>query len=448
MAACRLTVEIDDPSRPRIAGELITGMVVVKSDKDVRCKGLQVNCYWSTHGRGNTSRGDVETATIFDGEWQAGKEYRYPFKLATAAWPPTYYGTLINVSHYVEAKAKLPWTSDPKTLQEFSLVATDSPTDLAPTNNSAKKTNWLGWIFLPIAIVLLVMLFSFALILLPIIGIVAAGFWVIRVFIPRQITGSVELKTEPAILSPGQTLTGSCEFTPKRTSKINGINWTVRCIEKCVSGSGSKRTTHTHEALVKIFPLAKAGELVAGQLQKFDFAFQVPAGAPPTLKFSDNDITWSSEFRIDIPKWPDWIKSIPFVVKAAVRDATPQRSPTVVPAEEAVPEDDSWLTKVYQQVRQSAEDHERLNEVIEAVGSQVFAITVDIQEEVEEPLESDEDEDGTWVSAIDPVRKVPLVLFVPSHLKSSDMQWSNNWQGSANIIGLEDETGRVMMKLC
>ena len=173
MANCRLTVEIDEPSLPKIAGQPITGFVVVKSDKDSRCKGLTVTCYWSTHGRGNAARGDVESATLFEGEWQEGKEYRYPFKLATATWPPTYYGNMINVSHYVQAEAQIPWANNPKTLQEFSLIATDSPPDLAPTSNVLGKSNWLGWIFGPIALVVLLVFLPFLLFLLPVIGIIA-----------------------------------------------------------------------------------------------------------------------------------------------------------------------------------------------------------------------------------------------------------------------------------
>ncbi|MEI7460802.1 MAG: hypothetical protein WCK15_15440 [Pirellula sp.] len=450
MATCRLTVEIDEPSRPRIAGEPITGFVVVQSDKDARCKGLVVTCYWSTHGRGNTARGDVETATLFDGEWQQGKEYRYPFKLATATWPPTYYGNMINVSHYVQAQAQMPWAKDTKTLQEFSLIATDSPPDLAPTSNVLVTRSGIGWIFAPILLLILLLFIPFVLFLLPIFGIIAASYWIIRVLIPSQITGKVEFKTEPAALSQGQTLTGSCEFTPKRASTINGITWTVKCNEKCVSGSGSNRSTHTHEVLTKVQPLAEAGVLEAGKLQKFEFSYVIPTTVPPSLKFTDNEISWSSEFRIDIPKWPDWIKEIPFVVKPASKaDLSKHESGALSAATtDATPEDDQWLTEVYQQVVQSAKNPDRLKNVIEAVQTQVFAISVDIQGEVEEPLESDIDEDGIWVSAMDSVRNVRLVAFVPQSLVWEGMLWTNGWQGNANVIGFEDDTGRIILKLC
>jgi hypothetical protein len=86
--------------------------------------------------------------------------------------------------------------------------------------------------------------------------------------------------------------------------------------------------------------------------------------------------------------------------------------------------------------------------VIEAVQTQVFAISVDIQGEVEEPLESDIDEDGMWVSAMDSVRNVRLVVFVPQSMVLEGMLWTNGWQGNANVLGFEVDTGRIILKLC
>jgi hypothetical protein len=443
MTQCRLTVELDEPNRPRLAGETISGNVVVKTDKDVRCKKLNVTCYWSTHGRGNTSRGDADTAVLFEGDWQGNHEYRYPFKLATATWPPTHYGNLINVSHFVQAQASLPWTTDPKTTSEFVLVATDAPADLAPTNNQVKKNSLIGWIFAPILLVVMLLFIPLLLVLLIPLAIIAGVYWIIKVFIPSQITGKVEFRTEPSALASGGTLSGHCEFTPKRTSNINGITWTVRCVEKCVSGSGSKRSSHSHEVLSKSYTLADAGKLPAGQLQKFELAFVVPSSVPPSLKFTDNEIEWTSEFRIDIAQWPDWVKSIPFIVKASLPDEARHEPPAAIEQSE----EEQWLTQVIKQVQQCEDDPERLASVLEAIGPQVFAIRVNIQGEIDEPLESEIEDDGTWFSAVDPTRNVRFALFAPEALQTDIAAWSMNWLGNATILGLEDESGRVIMRL-
>lgn len=444
MSACRLTIELDDPKRPRMAGESVSGVVVVTTDKDVRCKGLTATCYWSTHGRGNVARGDVELVKLFDGEWQSGKEYRYPFKLATAAWPPTHYGNLLNVSHWVHAQASLPWTTDPKTMAEFVLLATEPPTDLAPTSNTVRKSGWLGWVFAPLILIVLLLFIPLLLLLLVPLGIIAGIYWFIRVVIPAQITGKVTLTTEPKSVAPGETLKGHCEFTPKRSSQINGITWTVKCEEKCVSGSGSNRTTHNHDVLTKIIQLAGPGTLSAGQLQSFDFQFEVPPSVPPSMKFTDNEINWTSEFRVDIIKWPDWVKSIPFVVRPAAQDsAIVSRRETVEQSE-----DEKWLTQVIDQIIDSEDDPDRLQSVLDAVEQQVFPIFVDFQGESEEPLESDIEDEGIWLNALDPVRNCRIALFIPASLKTDQIEWSKGWRGNATVIGLDEENVRVMMKVC
>jgi hypothetical protein len=118
-------------------------------------------------------------------------------------------------------------------------------------------------------------------------------------------------------VNSGESFTGHFEFTPKVNTNINGIHWTIRCTEKCVSGSGSNRTTHTHEVLRKEITLMEAGQLVSGKPHHYELSFAVPQTAPPSLKFTDNELTWGSQLRIDIPRWPDWVKEVPFVVKVS-----------------------------------------------------------------------------------------------------------------------------------
>ena len=457
MAACKLIIELEDPKRVRIGGEPISGMVVVKADKDVRCKGLQVTTCWETHGRGNLARGDVELVTLFEGDWQESKEYRYPFKLPSAVWPPTYYGNYLNVSHYVQATANVPWSIDPTTREEFVVTARETPPDLAPTSNTVKKSGWIGWL---IGIILVGLLLTPALvlvlILVPIIAIVGGGVWFFRSFLPSQITGPIQYTVGPAMVSAGQTLSGSCEFTPRWSTQINGIRWTVRCEEKCVSGSGSNRSTHTHEVLSKVIPLSETCQLQSGQTQKFSFSFRIPNGTPPSMKFSDNEVNWSSEFRIDIPKWPDWVKNVPFIA-AVASNTTVGESPNLsAPSDPPISETmmtpaedtDPWLTEVLQQIVQSAEDDDRLEAVLEAVKEQSFTITVNTQSEVDEHVESDFDQDdGAWVSAVDPLRNARLVLYIPSSMNPEAMMWMSNLTANALVLGLETETGRVMMRL-
>ena len=157
MAACTLTVQLDDPTRARVGGEPISGTVIVVTDKEVQCKGLNVTSHWATHGRGNVAQGEVEVKTLFQGGWQAGQEYRYPFSLATATWPPTYYGHHLNVSHFVQADAEIPWSINPRATTEYRVIAVESPADLTPVDNKVAQSSWIGW---AIGIVIIGLLFA------------------------------------------------------------------------------------------------------------------------------------------------------------------------------------------------------------------------------------------------------------------------------------------------
>lgn len=228
MVACKIVINIDDP-RPRTGGEPITGTIVVRPEKQTTCKGLIAKCTWSTHGRGNVDSGEVDSQTVYEGTWQAGQEYSYPFKLNTAAWPPTYYGSFLNVSHYVSAQAKLSWATDPKAQVEFPVIASAAPDDLKPTANpNSNTTNAVGMaIGIVILIIVLGIFGAIFLFLLPIIALVAALIWFFKVFLPKRITGPVvcELKSKRA--TAGNLVEASMEFTPQRNSTINGIEWSV-----------------------------------------------------------------------------------------------------------------------------------------------------------------------------------------------------------------------------
>ena len=206
MAACNLTIQLDEPKKIRVGGEVVSGTVTVRCDKAVTCKGLEVATRWSTHGQGNIDSGVGEETIAFQGAWQAGQEYKYPFKLKAADWPPTYYGTFINVSHSVDARAKLAWATDPKASAEFPVVVTTSPADVQPSRKQvASGCGWIGIIIFVIFAILFAVAFWW---LIPIIAMVVAAAWFFKSFLPKQLTGSIETKLEPRRVKPGDVVRG------------------------------------------------------------------------------------------------------------------------------------------------------------------------------------------------------------------------------------------------
>src|SRR5690606_16026244 len=146
---------------------------VVRAHKSLSCKGLVVTTQWATHRRGNIASGTVAQTELSRGEWQPGTEYRDPFEVDTATWPPTYYARILHVSHTIQARAKLSWAKDPTVRVEFPVWATKSPENLAGTHN-ARKSLW-GILLWPLALALLVIFGAILFILVPIVLAVGGG---------------------------------------------------------------------------------------------------------------------------------------------------------------------------------------------------------------------------------------------------------------------------------
>ena len=454
MADCKLRIEVDKPASPRQAGEAVTGSVIVTSSGDINCKALEMTSFWSTHGRGNVARGDVELATLFQGIWQAGQEYRYAFKLASASWPPTYYGNYLNVGHFVEARARISWTRDPRAQAEFLVVANDSPQDLVPTSNVVRRNpGWLaalGWtIGLLLLGLFLVLLGPLMLIVGPLLLITSGLIWVFRIYLPSLVTGTIQVSLQPTSVAPGAAVEGQCVFTPKRTSQINGIYWTVSCTEECSSGSGSSRQTHRNDLISQRHELSGPMTGKAGQAQQFTLSYQLPKNAAPSLKLQDNEIQWTSELRIDIPKWPDFVKKLPFVVKATDKHLPSTRGTAFEKPEVTVPDedDDAWLTEVLQQIYQSCDEPERLQVVVQALAEHAFELKVDIQETLPEPSGCEYQGDGFWVAAFDAARDVDFAIYCPQSMKVEETVETNNGQLTVNILGWDPLEERVIARV-
>jgi hypothetical protein len=258
---------------------------------------------------------------------------------------------------------------------------------------------------------------------------------------------------------------------------INGIRWTVHCEEKCVSGSGSNRETHRHDVVKQTEQLVGARELRAGESLAFDFGYTVPEQSPPSLKLSDNELNWSCELRIDIPKWPDWVRVFQLTVvpsaKTDLRISRPSdshfddedvdddhdedESEEVVPSagkKSAAPRpaavggapatDEAWFDEVVQQVALSRHDPDRLQTVLDAVREHVFQVRLDILRELRQPPALQGRETGTWALAEYRPRNMQLCLYWPD-ANQIPTAGTINWRGAATLIGFDERLGCPLM---
>lgn len=338
MAKCDLTIELDDPDRVYVGGETIRGVVRVHCDADVSCKGLEVKSVWRTHGKGNVDTGEIQKETLFAGNWSAGESPEYRFELPIGQWPPSYHGNYLNIDHYVDARALIPWGFDPKASVPFVVRPGGGSEDLDAVRNATQVTGPFGAITgAAILIVLGVFFVVFAVagpflgcLLIPV-GLIGGGIWFVRSFLPKYLLGDVELDFAQAQLVPGESASGQLIVRPKKNVSINAVTLNFQALEQCVSGSGSNRTTHKHVFYEKSETLQDSTTLTAGQQHTFPFSVTLPYDAPYSLDLRDNELIWNSTLRIDIPRWPDWKKVVPIqVVPSTDRSARPDQPPVVV----------------------------------------------------------------------------------------------------------------------
>ncbi len=452
LAACTLKIDLDDTDKTRTAGEYLTGTVHVHCEKDANCKGLEVSTQWTTHGRGNVDSGVGDLQIVYEGRWQAGQKYSYPFKVKAASWPPTYFGTYLNVSHSVRAKAKLAWKKDPEASIEFPLVVDKSPTDLQPTRAQTGQTNIIGYMVLGlVGLIFLVMIYFFILLAIPI-AIIGGLIWFFKRVLPTFKTGKVEWAVEPRRANADDVVRGYFQLRPRGGLRVNAVSYTVTCSEKCSSGSGSTRQTHTHEVFRISENLAESQILKGGKEHRFDFEFAVHNAAPPTIKLNDNEVIWSVEMRIDIPRWPDWVQTVSLVVEPSkeLRNyfgiATQQVDKASVPA--PTNEDEQWFDQVVDQLRE-ASDSERKQLVLTAIAEDDFVIQLTAVEHITEDLPEFANrisDSGFWYLGYNERRELEVYMFVPDS-RVPTIKNATNWRGRIRVVDFDSDEEALISRM-
>jgi len=473
VANCDLSVEIDDPERLRHGGETVRGVVHVRCESDVRCDGLSVRSLWETHGRGNVTSDETESKVLFQGDWQAGQTYHYPFDLTAGDWPPTYHGHYLNVDHYIEARADIPWAFDPKTKAAFPLASSGKPAAPAkPTTNVGGCVGAVTLIVILMAVAVgggLLMMNLFFAAIVGLLGLAAAGWGLFFVWLPKYRLGSVEYELPEAPLVPGDCLQGMLTVQPSGDVAIRGIHWTITAQEVCVSGSGSNRTTHKHMIFEHTEPVLATDTIRGGRQSRFPLRFDLPSRPIYSLDLSDNDLIWSATLRIDIPRWPDWKQterfqvvppttSVPEEAAASGAATTPRgRAPAAIPLAGEPLRDGSPETaaspitfaETMQHFWDARENSAQIDPLVEAMEGIPLAVETIVERRLlygsDDPLAY---HDGyvVWAHYEDP--PMPLTLYIPGHLADEfEHLAGDRWQGEGVIVGYDRRHRRLQIQI-
>jgi hypothetical protein len=354
MSKCSISIDLEGGSSCR-GGATIRGVVRVCAHEAVRCRGVRLEQRWETHGRGNKHRERLQTVTLYEGALPLGQVMELPFELVVPPLPLTYHGHYINIDHYLEARVDVPLWFDVKVERELLVEAGEQPEggyDDELRERAGKRRSVPGKISALIggAFMLGGLTMSFFATRIGIVGyliglgLTGLGLFVafagMRKHLARKALGEIDIAVPSWRVYPGAVIPLEVRLKPEKPLRLRSAVATLRGIERCVSGSGTRRTTHTHTLHETKTPLCEARSIDSGAPSVISGEIAVPEDAAFSFKAEDNDIIWELEVEIDIEGWLRWSETRKVVVRpwvieelaGAVRRGGPAPSSEPAPA--------------------------------------------------------------------------------------------------------------------
>lgn len=317
MSKCDLSIVFDRADRVYRAGETVSGRVEVDVNKNVKCNALKIEMLWQTHGKGNQDIEIIDEITEPDLEWTAGSMHSFPFRFKAPKMPLTYHGHYLNIDHYIKVRADIPWAIDPKTKEEFILEPGESSErdyreslkdreeDKAEVKKSGFISEGCGWI-IGILLIGMLMFFLFTFWFVFVILGVILGIVLLMKYMARKKLGQIRFEARDRIVVSGGTVRIDAGIAPDKPVKINAITLTLTAREVCVSGSGTRRTTHTNTMHEQEITLVSDYQTQgSGIPTDFKHDIRIPDLGAHTFKSRNNSISWEVRLHVDIPKYPD-----------------------------------------------------------------------------------------------------------------------------------------------
>ncbi|NNM07414.1 MAG: hypothetical protein HKO65_20140, partial [Gemmatimonadetes bacterium] len=315
-----LRIEFDRADRTYRVGETVAGKVLVGSPRGDQCKVVRLKRFWRTHGKGNVDKGEPTVTRLHTGPLSTDRLHQFEFEFPAPARPFTYHGRFLNVDQYVEVHVDLPWTRDPRRLEEYVLLpgrpSAPAPSLLEHRENPVEDlvpgcSAAIGSIALVVGLIAFASVGAMGLLFL-----LAAGFFFLPYFktLAKKRLGRASAFLTSLVVDPGGEAEVEVRVFPGKTTRMNLAVLELQAREVCVAGTGSNRRTHSHEIFKGAASLSGPGTLEGGKSRLFKGSVRIPKDAPVSFKGGANKILWEAKVKLDVPNWPDWVKKIPLVV--------------------------------------------------------------------------------------------------------------------------------------
>jgi hypothetical protein len=315
--------------RDHYPGDILEGVVSVDTDKAARAS-IYVWLEARLTGSGTAHTESVAGAVIFDGEVASGTN-RYPVVLHVPNGPFTYDGTAVSLTWFVCARADVPRSRDPQAECEFELkhrptemalvhVPRSRAFELEPTNSAQASLGVLVTfaLFLGTAVAFALwpgktvfIIFCFAVLLT--LDLIHFGPATRRALAEYRL-GPVRLDLSPGLPAPGDAVSLTCSFSPKKSVAIRTIHAEFIAKEVAVKGSGRNKRVHIENVFRDLIPIDENVVLGAGEDRAFVATCELPEDAPFSFDFPRNQLEWMVTVHLDLPGWPDWAKDTKFTV--------------------------------------------------------------------------------------------------------------------------------------
>ncbi len=451
MSKCDLQIEFYRPDREFRTGETVQGWVRVRVNQDVKCRGLTLNCWWSTHGRGNATRRNYFQQTLFQGDWKAGDKYEYAFEFVPPAMPLSYRGKYLNIDHYVLARVDIPWARDPKCREEFLWrPGSDVPLpDAAKTVIQPGSRHWPRIIGLSIAFILVLLALFLAtrlspLLLLGLVFPLIIAWFSLRSYLAERKLGDVQWGTLGQAVA-GEQMPSLLQIGPLGNVQISAVTASIRGAESVVSGSGTNRTTHTHKLFEQTKTLIKSPAIKRGEVIELHPEITFPMTRAFSVDLPDNKIIWTVTLAIRLPMWPDWVQTRHIQLLPPPARTDDHDNPN--PAFATQPFHD--LIEVVRHLNDAGADTARADKIIEQHADKLYTVSIDL-DRIESAEEGFEDLDylhGRTLSGTLSGTKLLVSLQLPARYNQEveQLDRGQSWACSAAMLRWEHLRDRIVM---